>query len=105
MKHLSQPDKALDYIAEHPGCSLTKIIWATKIPRKSLASLLNKLASDRTLRREGETGKYRYYLCNPGQKRVTAKSRPANYNHNEVNPLTTLFNERLASVRGGRAEA
>lgn len=104
MKQLSQPDKALEYIAEHPGCYLTEIIWATKIPGKSLASLLNKLASDRTLRREGESGKYRYYLCNPGQKRVTAKSRPANYNHNEANPLTTLFNERLASVRGGRAE-
>lgn len=92
----------IQYVTEHPGCYLTDIIRATKVPKCSATSALSNLTKDHTLRREGFEKRYRYYAVNPEDRPVIAPKK-RHLGNTSVNPLNNLFNQCLASVRGGRA--
>lgn len=93
----------INFVTKHPGCYLSDIIRATKVPRCSATSALANLTKAQTLRREGFERRFRYYAIPPEDRPVVGKKkRPSCYDHDEVNPLTKLFNQRLALVRSGR---
>ncbi|QEO02525.1 hypothetical protein [Enterobacter kobei] len=103
MESNGQIPKIIKYITEHPGCYLTHIEHEAKIPRGSTATILVNLTREKVLRREGFERRYRYYLVDPEERLVTAtKKRPSLAAQSTVNPLTNLFNQRLAEVRSGR---
>ncbi|CAI9399314.1 hypothetical protein [Lelliottia sp. T2.26D-8] len=103
MKSKGYIENVIQYVTEHPGCYLTHIEHEAKIPRGSTATILVSLTRAKVLRREGFERRYRYYLVDPEERPVTApKKRPSLAAQSTVNPLTNLFNQRLAQVRSGR---
>ncbi|EHM0714252.1 hypothetical protein JDT53_12535 [Escherichia coli] len=93
----------INYVTEHPGCYLSDIIRATKVPKCSATAALSNLTKAQTLRREGMERRFRYYAIPPEDRPVVEKKkRPACYSRDEVNTLTNLFNQRLAEARSGR---
>ncbi|WP_446030542.1 hypothetical protein [Lelliottia amnigena] len=101
MKSNGQIPAIIQYITEHPGSYMTDILRDTKIPKFSVTSALSKLTGAKTLRREGYQKRYRYYVADPEAK-TTSKAKQATYEHDRVNPLTNLFNQRLKEIRSGR---
>lgn len=99
MTESGQIPSIVQYITEHPGSYLKDILRDTKIPKCSATSALSKLIASRVLRREGFTKRYRYYAVSAEEAENNRKSSIA---PSEVNPLTKLFNQRLALVRSGR---
>lgn len=105
MKANGQIPAIIQYVTDHPGCYLTDIIRATKVPKCSATAALSNLTKSHTLRRAGFEKRYRYYVVHPEDRPVTApKRQPKQLKQNTPNPLNNLFNQCLASVRGGRAE-
>lgn len=103
MKSKGYIQKVIEYVTNHPGCYLTHIEQEAKIPRGSTATILVNLTRAKVLRREGFERRYRYYAIEPEDIPVTTqKKRPSLVSQSTVNPLTNLFNQRLAEVRGGR---
>lgn len=104
MKHSSQYAEIIQYITKHPGCYMSDIRRDTSIQKGAIASALCELTRVKTLRREGFEKRYRYFVVRPedrpfiGPKRITKQP-----NRDTANPLNNLFNQCLASVRGGRA--
>ena len=93
----------INYVTEHPGCYLSDIIRATKVPKCSATAALSNLTKAQTLRREGMERRFRYYAIPPEDRPVNEpKKRHACYFRDEVNPLTNLFNQRLKEIRSGR---
>lgn len=90
------------YIAEHPGCTMGEIIRNTGQNKSSVASTLFRLTASKTFRRDGSGKFYRYYVEDTTPRRHSAP-KPVDGPH-AINPLTNLFNQCLASVRGGREE-
>ncbi|WP_052246243.1 hypothetical protein [Leclercia adecarboxylata] len=106
MKHSSQYAEIIQYITKHPGCYMSDIRRDTSIQKGAVASALTNLTKSHTLRRAGFEKRYRYYVVHPEDRPVTApKRQPKQLKQNTPNPLNNLFNQCLASVRGGRAEA
>ena len=105
MKHSSQYAEIIQYITKHPGCYMSYIRRDTSIQKGAIASALCELTRIKTLRREGFEKRYRYFVVRPEDRPVIAPKRiPRQPNRDTANPLTNLFNQCLASVRGGRAE-
>lgn len=103
MKSKGYIENVIQYVTEHPGCYLTHIEHEAKIPRGSTATILISLTREKVLRREGFERRYRYYVVDPENRPVTTpKKRPSLAAQSTVNPLTNLFNQRLAQVRSGR---
>lgn len=101
MRSTGQIPAIIKYITEHPGSYMTDILRDTKIPKCSVTSALSKLTGAKALRREGYQKRYRYYVADPEAK-TTSKAKQATYEHDRVNPLTNLFNQRLKEIRSGR---
>lgn len=101
MKSNGQIPAIIQYITEHPGSYMTDILRDTKIPKCSVTSALSKLTGAKALRREGYQKRYRYYVENPEAK-TTCRPKKITPVEDRVNPLSNLFNQRLAQVRGGR---
>lgn len=105
MKHSSQYAEIIQYITKHPGCYMSDIRRYTSIQKGAIASALCELTRIKTLRREGFEKRYRYFVVRPEDRPVIAPKRvPKQPNRDTPNPLNNLFNQCLASVRGGRAE-
>lgn len=103
MKSKGYIENVIQYVTDHPGCYLTHIEHEAKIPRGSTATILVSLIRAKVLRREGFERRYRYYVVDPEDRPVmTPKKRPSLQAQSTVNPLSNLFNQRLAQVRGGR---
>ena len=103
MKSKGYIENVIQYVTKHPGCYLTHIEHEAKIPRGSTATILVSLTRAKVLRREGFERRYRYYVVDPENRPVaTPKKRPSLQAQSTVNPLSNLFNQRLAQVRGGR---
>lgn len=103
MKSKGYIEKVIEYVTKHPGCYLTHIEQEAKIPRGSTATILVSLTRAKVLRREGFERRYRYYVVDPENRPVTTpKKRPSLQAQSTVNPLSNLFNQRLAQVRSGR---
>lgn len=103
MKSKGYIENVIKYVTEHPGCYLTHIEHEAKIPRGSTATILVSLTRAKVLRREGFERRYRYYVVDPKNRPVaTTKKRPSLQAQSTVNPLSNLFNQRLAQVRSGR---
>ncbi len=93
------------YIADHPGCTMGEVIRGTGQNKSSVASTLCRLTACKTFRRDGSDKFYRYYIGDAAAaEKKTGASKPIAV-PNVANPLNNLFNQCLASVRGGRAEA
>ena len=101
MKSNGQIPAIIQYITEHPGSYMTDILRDTKIPKCSVTSALSKLTGAKALRREGYQKRYRYYVADPDAK-TTSKAKSSTYEHDRVNPLSNLFNQRLKEIRSGR---
>jgi len=105
MKHSSQYAEIIQYVTKHPGCYISDIRRDTKIQKGAIASALCELTRIKTLRREGFEKRYRYFVVRPEDRPVIApKRQPKQLKQSTANPLNNLFNQCLASVRGGRAE-
>ena len=103
MESNGQIPKIIKYITEHPGSFLVDITRATGVPTRSATPVLCNLTKAGVLRREGVERRYRYYAVNPEERPVIAPKKRHSYaSQSTVNPLTNLFNQRLAQVRGGR---
>lgn len=106
MKHSSQYAEIIQYITKHPGCYMSDIRRDTAIQKGAIASALCELTRVKTLRREGFEKRYRYFVVRPEDRPAVAPKRiPKQPNRDTPNPLNNLFNQCLASVRGGRASA
>lgn len=106
MKHSSQYAEIIQYITKHPGCYMSDIRRDTKIQKGAIASALTELTRVKTLRREGFEKRYRYFIARPESLPIIGpKQIPKQPNRDTPNPLNNLFNQCLASVRGGRASA
>lgn len=100
MKITGNIPEIIEYVRAHPGCSMSAIIKDLGIKKVSVAPALTNLIKDGRLARSHSSNAFRYFCAKPKPK-PAAKKR---HNGDEVNPLTKMFNEHLASVRGGRAE-
>ncbi len=106
MKHSSQYAEIIQYIIKHPGCYMSDIRRDTAIQKGAIASALCELTRVKTLRREGFEKRYCYFVVRPEDRPAAAPKRIAKQpNRDTPNPLNNLFNQCLASVRGGRASA
>lgn len=104
MKHSSQYAEIIQYITKHPGCYMSDIRRDTSIQKGAIASALTNLTKAHTLRRAGFEKRYRYYVVSPeGRPVIAPKRQPKQLKQSTPNPLNNLFNQCLASVRGGRA--
>jgi len=98
MKHSSQYAEIIQYVTKHHGCYMSDIRRDTSIQKGAIASAL-------ALRREGFEKRYRYFVVRPESLPIIGPKRiPKQPNRDTANPLNNLFNQCLASVRGGRAE-
>ncbi|HDY6675900.1 TPA: hypothetical protein RPV38_002238 [Escherichia coli] len=105
MKHSSQYAEIIQYITKHPGCYMSDIRRDTTIQKGAIASALTELTRVKTLRREGFEKRYRYFIARQESLPIIGPKRiPKQPNRDTPNPLNNLFNQCLASVRGGRAE-
>jgi len=105
MKHSSQYAEIIQYITKHPGCYMSDIRRDTTIQKGAIASALTEMTRVKTLRREGFEKRYRYFFVRPEDRPdIEPKKISKQPNRDTVNPLNNLFNQCLASVRGGRAE-
>lgn len=105
MKHSSQYAEIIQYITKHPGCYMSDIRRDTTIQKGAIASALCELTRVKTLRREGFEKRYRYFFVRPEDRPdIEPKKISKQPSRETANPLTNLFNQCLASVRGGRAE-
>lgn len=103
MESNGQIPKIIKYITEHPGCYLSDITRATKVPKCSATAALSNLTKAKTLRREGIERRFRYYAIAPEDRPVNGPKRRHSYaSQSTVNPLTNLFNQRLKEIRSGR---
>ena len=105
MKANGQIPAIIQYVTKHPGCYMSDIRRDTAIQKGAVASALTNLTRVNTLRREGFEKRYRYFVVSPEDRPVTApKRQPKQLKQNTANPLNNLFNQCLASVRGGGGE-
>lgn len=105
MKANGHNAEIIQYVTKHPGCYMSDIRRDTKIQKGAIASALTELTRVKTFRREGFEKRYRYFVVRPEDRPAVAPKRiPKQPNRDTANPLTNLFNQCLASVRGGRAE-
>lgn len=105
MKHSSQYAEIIQYITKHPGCYMSDIRRDTTIQKGAIASALCELTRVKTLRREGFEKRYRYFVARQESLPIIGPKRiPKQPNRDTPNPLNNLFNQCLASVRGGRSE-
>ncbi|WP_270735193.1 hypothetical protein [Leclercia adecarboxylata] len=105
MKMTGHNAEIIQYVTKHPGCYMSDIRRDTSIQKVAIASALTELTRVKTLRREGFEKRYRYFVVRPEDRPATAPKRiPKQPNRDTANPLNNLFNQCLASVRGGRAE-
>lgn len=102
MRNKGQITTLIKYVSEHPGCYLSEILRDTQLPKCSVTSALTKLNGEGALRREGFDKRYRYYAADGSATVHRVKARPDITEYDRVNPLTNLFNQRLAEVRSGR---
>lgn len=93
------------YISDHPGCTMGEVIRGTGQNKSSVASTLCRLTTSKVFRRDGSDKFYRYYLEDANVRRHNSKASKPIAGPNSANPLNNLFNQCLASVRGGRASA
>jgi len=92
------------YISDHPGCTMGEVIRGTGQNKSSVASTLCRLTACKTFRRDGSDKFYRYYIGGAVAVEKKARASKPISGPNSANPLNNLFNQCLASVRGGRAE-
>lgn len=105
MKHSSQYAEIIRYVTRNPGCYMSDIRRDTSIQKGAIASALCELTRVKTLRREGFEKRYRYFIARTESLPIIGPKRiPKQPNRDTPNPLNNLFNQCLASVRGGRAE-
>ena len=105
MRSTSQHAEIIQYVTNHPGCCMTDIRRDTSIQKSAVASALTNLTKSKVLQRSWFEKRYRYFIVHPEDRPVIApKKRPKHFHENTANPLNNLFNQCLASVRGGRAE-
>nr|DAH60056.1 MAG TPA: winged helix-turn-helix domain protein [Caudoviricetes sp.] len=106
MRGTGHKAEIIQYVTDHPGCYMSDIRRDTSIQKGAIASALTELTRVKTLRREGFEKRYRYFVVRPEDRPViTPKRIPKQSNRDTPNPLNNLFNQCLASVRGGRASA
>ncbi len=106
MKITNQNAVIIQYVTKHPGCYMSDIRRDTKIHKGATSSALTNLTRAKILRREGFEKRYRYFVVHPEDRPVTPpKRQPKQLKQSTPNPLNNLFNQCLASVRGGRASA
>lgn len=106
MKANGHNAEIIQYVTKHPGCYMSDTRRDTSIQKGAIASALTELTRVKTLRREGFEKRYRYFVVRPEDRPVIAPKRiPKQPNRDTANPLNNLFNQCLASVRGGRASA
>lgn len=104
MKPKSQIQRIFEFVQRNPGCQCADVTKGTGICKATAASTLNKLYFDCRVRRTGEQGNYRYTSCGPAEPpvRKPKKAEEKTGIFGCANPLTNLFNQCLAEVRGGR---
>lgn len=104
MKPKSQTQRVFEFVQRNPGCKCSDITHGTGICKANAASALNKMYFERRVRRTGEPGNYRYTSCGPAEPPVRKPKKQDEQTgiFGCANPLTNLFNQRLAEVRGGR---
>lgn len=104
MKRNSQTQRIFEFVERNPNCQCSEVSKGTGICKANVASTLNKLYFDCRIRRTGEQGGYRYTAVGPAEPAVKKpKQQPEEKGpFGCANPLTNLFNQRLAEVRGGR---
>ena len=106
MKANGHNAEIIQYVTKHPGCYMSDIRRDTKIQKGAIASALTELTRVKTLRREGFEKRYRYFIARQESLPIIGPKRiPKQPNRDTPNPLNNLFNQCLASVRGGRASA
>ncbi|UYM55280.1 hypothetical protein [Leclercia adecarboxylata] len=106
MKANSQYAEIINYITKNPGCYMSDIRRDTSIQKGAIASALCELTRIKTLRREGFEKRYRYFfVCPEARPDIEPKKISKQPSRDTANPLNNLFNQCLASVRGGRASA
>lgn len=106
MKLTSHNAQIIQYVASHPGCYMSDLRRDTSIKKSTIASGLYELTKANSLRREGFESRYRYFVIRPEDRPAADPKRTLRQvNRDKANPLTTLFNNCLASVRSGRASA
>lgn len=99
---IGQVDTITQYIAEHPGCTMGEIVRETGQNKSSVASTLHRLTACKVFRRERGDKFFRYYVEDASPRRHSARAIKQVDDPRAINPLTNLFNQRLAEVRGGR---
>lgn len=92
------------YISDHPGCTMGEVISGTGQNKSSVASTLCRLTSCKVFRRDGSDKFYRYYIGDAAAAEKKSRATMSARGPRDANPLNNLFNQCLASVRGGRAE-
>ncbi len=104
MKPRTQTQRVLDFVQRNPGCQCADVYKGTGIIKENVTSVLNKLYFDHRVRRVGERGNYHYTVCGPAEPPVRKPKKQDEQTgiFGCANPLTNLFNQRLAEVRGGR---
>ncbi len=106
MKITNQNAVIIQYVTKHPGCYMSDIRRDTSLQKGAIASALTNLTKSHMLRRTGFEKRYRYFVVHPDDRPVTPpKRQPKQLKQSTPNPLNNLFNQCLASVRGGRASA
>ncbi len=106
MKITNQNAVIIQYVTKHPGCYISDIRRDTSLQKGAISSALTELTKAKTLRREGFEKRYRYFVVRPEDRpAIEPKRIPKQPNRDTANPLNNLFNQCLASVRGGRASA
>lgn len=93
------------YISDHPGCTMGEVIRGTGQNKSSVASTLCRLTACKTFRRDGSDKFYRYYIGDTAAVEKKTRGTMSARGPRDINPLDKLFNQCLASVRGGRASA
>ena len=106
MKKISDRQRIINYIAKHPNCTSTQVSDQTGIAKSVVVSALAKMTDDTRLKRHGRLGKYTYtvsvWVEIIEELRPVADPLAFTPHYGCSNPLTHMFNQRLAEVRSGR---
>lgn len=99
VKRISGVQIVINFIGKHPGCTFPEIRTETGLDQSVVNSAIWAMVNDGRARR---TGEYRHYKYTLATRTAVTDDEPAAsgcHDPDRCNPLTHMFNQRLAAVR------
>lgn len=100
MKRISGVQIIINFIGKHPGCTFPGIRQGTGLNHSVVNSAIWAMVNDGRVKRSGEHRHYQYTLTKRAEVTEEAEEK-ADFDpyYGCSNPLTHIFNQRLAAVR------